>query len=66
MIKEQSKVVVHLGRNNGEIGTVIKFSDNRSSVYVDFNRLINVNEGFGSLALYPDAYWIPLDFVSET
>lgn len=51
-----NRVRVLVGRNKGQIGKVAR--ETASAMYVDFNRLILVNEGFGSLASYPDGYWV--------
>lgn len=53
-----SKVRVTTGRNAGQVGTVTCVNEDRDIVYVDFGRMINVNEGFGSMEMYPDGYWI--------
>ena len=56
MITVGTRVRVGTGRNAGQVVTVTANKD--GIVYVDFNRMINVNEGFGSMELYPDGYWI--------
>ena len=56
MITVGTRVRVGTGRNAGQVGTVT--ANKNGIVYVDFNRMINVNEGFGSMELYPDGYWI--------
>lgn len=56
MIAVGTKVRVQTGRNAGQIGKVTAVND--GVVYVDFNRMINVNEGFGSYNMYPDGYWL--------
>ena len=57
------KVRVMAGRNKGEVGTVTSIKGD--AVYVDFNRKVLVNEGFGIVADYPDGYWIKKDFIKE-
>ena len=57
------KVKVNNGRNKGQIGRVVSESGN--NVYVSFGREILVNEGFGSMANYEDAYWVKREFVEE-
>jgi hypothetical protein len=59
----QRKVKVLMGRNKGQVGTVTQV--NASAVYVDFGGTVWVNEGFGSVAEYPDGYWVPRDLVEE-
>jgi hypothetical protein len=49
------------GRNTGKVGR-LKFVETKS-VYVDFGGEILVNEGFGSIGKYSDAYWVPIDKV---
>ena len=56
-----SKVKVSIGRNKGEIGIAKRIEGD--NVYVDFNRSINVNEGFGSVSMYPDGYWVNVKYV---
>ena len=51
-----NKVRVLVGRNKGQVGNVTSVA--KDAVYVDFNRQTLVNEGFGSLANYPDGYWV--------
>lgn len=50
-----AQVRMKWGRNKGQVGTVTLIKDD--AVYVDFNREVLVNEGFGSYTLYPDGYW---------
>ena len=51
-----NSVRVLVGRNKGQVGRAV--SETETAVYVDFNRKILVNEGFGSMAYYDDAYWV--------
>lgn len=51
-----NKVRVLVGRNRGQVGRAT--SDTASAVYVNFDRKILVNEGFGSMAYYEDGYWV--------
>lgn len=51
-------VKVLVGRNAGEVGTITLIEQEHNSVYVDFNRQILVNEGFGSMANYDDGYHV--------
>lgn len=57
-----TKVRVATGRNAGQVGTVTANKD--GIVYVDFGRMINVNEGFGSMEMYPDGYWVADKYIS--
>ena len=56
------KVKVNAGRNRGQVGTVRSESKD-GSVYVDFNRKILIDEGFGSMSNYEDGYWVKKEFV---
>ncbi len=58
-----TRVRVQTGRNAGEVGTVKHTNDSGDVVYVDFDRMVNVNEGFGSYDMYPDGYWIAVNKV---
>lgn len=57
------KVKVNVGRNKGQSGRVVRESGN--NMYVSFGREILVNEGFGSMANYEDAYWVKREFVEK-
>ena len=59
-----TNVRVATGRNAGEVGVVKSKNEDGSVVYVDFGRMINVDEGFGSAEMYPDGYWVAVKFVS--
>jgi hypothetical protein len=52
----QVKVRTMFGRNFGKVGEVKK--ETETDYYVEFDNTFMVNEGFGSSALYPDAYWV--------
>ncbi len=64
-IEVGTRVRVSTGRNAGQVGQVTHFNDDNTVVYVDFNRMINVNEGFGSYDMYPDGYWVAIRTVSS-
>lgn len=57
-----TRVTVLTGRNsNGKVGTVTAIKGD--ICYVDFGGYINVNEGFGSVDMYPDGYWLDKRYV---
>lgn len=60
-MKVGTRVKVTTGRNAGQWGTIA--AEIETCYYVDFNRMIAVNEGFGSMANYPDGYWVKKEFV---
>lgn len=62
-MKYGTKVRVLFGRNAGEVGKVTISSETGTEYYVDFNRNIIVNEGFGSTSEYPDGYWVPQKYI---
>ena len=49
-------VRVLAGHRTGQRGTVVK--EVGKDCWVDFNRKVLVNEGFGSMKYYPDACWV--------
>jgi len=57
-----TQVIANTGRNKGQVGTVTGVAP--GAVWVDFNRLLRVNEGFGSVSVHPDAYWVLIENVS--
>lgn len=58
-----TRVRVKVGRNSGETGIVANIQN--QLVYVDFNRGILINEGFGSCTEYPDGYWVNINNVES-
>ena len=57
------QVKVHAGRNKGQVGNVLHSKGN--DVYVDFGGSVLVNEGFGSMANYPNGYWVRKENVEK-
>jgi hypothetical protein len=63
-----TRVQVTTGRNAGEVGNVINTERTPNGVllvYIDFDRMINVNEGYGSVNMYPDGYWVSVNDIKE-
>ena len=63
-----TRVRVTTGRNAGEVGTVTSTEHSPNGVllvFVDFDRMIDVNEGYGSVNMYPDAYWVLANDIKE-
>lgn len=64
-IKIGAKVRVKTGRNSGEVGVVKHLNENGTVAYVDFDRYILVTEwGSRDGDMYPDGYWIAVDYVT--